>query len=113
MEGLGCVLLAGSVCVDEAAPVLSPGSVCHPGVCVLLCWAWGHPTRRVTHKPGRQCSSEERSGRVSKEGCRHLAGCLWSPAPLGWAGRAVPGSWSVRRAGVSLCNPGAAAGLSP
>lgn len=68
------MLLAGSVCVDEAAPVLSAGSVCHPGVCVLVCWAWGHPTCRVTHRPGRQCSSEERSGRVREEGAGTLPG---------------------------------------
>lgn len=56
-EGFGGIGLCAarrqrrSLCVDEAAPVLSPHSVCHPGVCVLVGWAWGHPTCRVAHKP--------------------------------------------------------------
>lgn len=58
-EGFGGIGLCAacrqcrSLCVDEAAPVLSPHSVCHLGVCVLVCWAWGHPTCRVTHNGSR------------------------------------------------------------
>lgn len=51
---------------------------------------------------------------MSKEGCRQLAGVPGgSPGSARMSRHTVQGSWSVQRAGVSLRNPGTAAGLSP